>query len=245
MAEPDYAQGLERLHALISGDLHEHIDPLSRPAIVGWGWFFQIVHQLYAVQRGHQDGHCGSGAPNRRSAFEHALSLFWLVDLGDDAVDILNRALQEDQKQLANLVKAAGLEQKVSEEAYQVLWGTIAESIPSHPEEGTRKISQLLKKYDLKELATYYCVESRFAHPTLSSAQMFFADRGETYELHQLPRFEEAIPCHQFCVQILFDSMHAFNRLMLGQPWSAALQEIAEEYGLTLPIYGDAQTPDA
>jgi hypothetical protein len=60
--------------------------------------------------------------PGRRTqptnAVEYAVCPVWLADQGDQVVDVLNRGLQNDQKQLANLLRAASPSERFPPDAY-------------------------------------------------------------------------------------------------------------------------------
>lgn len=173
-------------------------------------------------------------APNRRSAFEHAVSLRWCADQGDKIGDIYNCELRGDQIQLANALRAEG-SQRRSTDAYQRMVETvkiIEDSIPAEPGERLAKIEYLLDGYGMRSEKTYCQLESRFVHPTLTGAQMFFQDDGKAIVLSQLPIHKEVVPCQLFALWVLHDAMLAFNELLAGRPWTIALEKIAQEFGL-------------
>ncbi|MFV2096190.1 hypothetical protein ACFHW1_11970 [Micromonospora sp. LOL_014] len=240
MDEPDVAAGLMRLEDLIEPDLHLRVDGTNRATIVGWGLFFAVVHQVRSVLELHRLDACGSGAPNRRSAFEHAVTLRWCADQGDKIGDIFNRKLRGDQIQLANALRAEGSPHR-STDAYQRMVQTVKiveESIPAEPGERLAKIEHLLDGYGMLSEKTYYQLESRFVHPTLTGAQMFFQDNGEAIVLSQIAIHKELVPCHLFALSVLHGAMLAFNQLLADRPWTADLEKIAQDFGLTskMPI---------
>jgi len=207
------------------------IDGASRAAVVGWGLFFTVLHQVEAVLHLHQKQCCLAAAPNRRTAVEYAVCLVWLADQGDQVVDVLNRRLQNDQKQLANLLRAANLTERFPPDAYQTLVDTVAAEVPPEPDERL-KIGPLLDEYGYSALKTYYQVESRFIHPSLTAVQVFARDSEEALLLGQRPLSEELVPCQRFCLMVLFDAMLAFNTLLIGNPWTQALMRVATDHDL-------------
>ncbi|MFY4716947.1 DUF5677 domain-containing protein [Streptomyces sp. LaBMicrA B280] len=243
MTEPDPGEGLILLEDLISEDLHERITAANRAGVIGWGLFFTAVHQIRAVLVLHQADACGAASPNRRSALEHTVTLRWCVDQGDRMGDIYNRKLGMDQIQLAKALRADGTADRC-EDAYQVMAATVKkvkESIAPDPNERLAKIEHLMTGYGLTKERSYYTAESRFTHPTLTGARMFFQDDGEAFRVSQMPIHEELVPCPLFCLWILHAAMLSFNELLTDKPWTGELEKIAKEYGFmsTLPAWQD------
>lgn len=235
---PRRSAGLTRLEDLIEPGLYLRVDGTNRAAVVGWGLFFAVAHQVRSVLELHRVDACGSGAPNRRSAFEHAVTLRWCADQGDKIGDIYNRKLRGDQIQLANALRAEGSLYR-STDAYQRMVETVKiveEAIPAEPGERLAKIEHLLDGYGMRSEKTYYHLESRFVHPTLTGAQMFFQDNDEAIVLSQVPIHKEVVPCQLFALSVLHGAMLAFNELLAGRPWTATLEEIAQEFGLTAKL---------
>ncbi|WP_406462622.1 DUF5677 domain-containing protein [Streptomyces sp. NBC_01622] len=219
MTEPDPGAGLIRLENLITSDLHAHIDPMNRAAVIGWGLFFNVAHQVRAVLTLHQAGACGAASPNRRSALEYAITLRWCIDQGDRIGDIYNRKLRGDQIQLANALKADGTKDRYKD-AYEVMVQTVKtvkETIPPDPNERLAKIEHLMKGYGLTKEWSFYTVDSRFTHPTLTGAQMFFKTEGEAFHVSQAPIHEEIVPCQLYCLWIFHIAMLAFNEVLNRQ----------------------------
>ncbi|UXY21933.1 hypothetical protein N8I84_26950 [Streptomyces cynarae] len=247
MTEPDLGEGLLRLENLISEDLHERIDPSNRATLIGWGLFFTAVHQIRAVLVLHQADACGAASPNRRSALEHTVTLRWCADQGDRIGDIYNRKLGMDQIQLAKAIRADCTVERY-QDAYQVMAEsveTVKESIAPDPNERLAKIEHLMKNYGLTREWSYYTVESRFTHPTLTGTQMFFQEDHEAFRVSQMPIYEELVSCPLFCLWILHTAMLCFNELLTGRPWDSELKKIAKEHGFmtTLPAWQGAGEP--
>jgi hypothetical protein len=238
MSAPEPSEGLTRLEELISPDLHLNIDAASRASSVGWGLLFTVLHQVEAILYLHRQGCCFAAAPNRRTAVEYAVWLVWLADQTDQVVDVLNRGLRQDQIQLANRLRDAGLTERVPPDAYQILVDTVGTALPPEPDERLLKIGQLLDEYGYGALKAYYKVESRFVHPSLTAIREFTHDSNEGLLFRQRPLHEELVPCQQFCLMVLFDAMLAFNTLLVGSPWTDVLMEVAADHNLPthLPV---------
>jgi hypothetical protein len=227
---------LLRLDDLITPDLHEHINPMNRAAVIGWGLFFHVAHQVRAILTLHKAGACGAASPNRRSALEYAITLRWCVDQGDRIGDIYNRKLRGDQIQLAKALKADGTKDRYKD-AYEVMEQTVKtvnETIAADPNERLVKIENLIKGYDLTKEWSLYTVESRFTHPTPTGVQMFFKDDGKAF--YQMPIHEEMVLCKPYCLWILHAAMLAFNEVLTGKPWTTELEKVAKEYGFSMTL---------
>lgn len=249
MTEPDPGEALICLENLISGDLYKHIDPTNRAAVIGWGLFFNVAHQVRAILTLHQAGACGAASPNRRSALEYAITLRWCVDQGDRIGDIYSRKLGNDQIQLAKALKADGTKDRYKD-AYEVMVQTVKtvkETIAADPNERLAKIEHLMQGYGLTKERTFYQVDSWFAHPTLTGAQMFFKDDGENFHVNQMPIHEELVACQLFCLWIFHIAMLAFNEVLTGKPWTTELEQVAREYGFasSLPQWREPGGPSA
>lgn len=231
MSTLEPSDGLIRLEELISPDLHLSLDGASRAATVGWGLFFTVLHQVEAMLYLHQKGCCFAAAPNRRTAVEYAVCLVWLADEGDHVIDVLNRRLRNNQIQLAKRLREASLTERFPQDAYQVLIDTVATELPPESDERL-KFDQLLDEYGYSALKAYYHVESRFTHGSLTASQVFARDSDEGLLLAQRPLYQELVPCQQFGLMVLFDAMLAFNTLLVGNPWTEALIQVAADHGL-------------
>ncbi|WP_328549657.1 DUF5677 domain-containing protein [Streptomyces sp. NBC_00366] len=239
MTETNAGEALTRLEGLITGDLYKRIDPMDRAAVIGWGLFFNVAHQIRAVLTLHQAGACGAASPNRRSALEYAITLRWCVDQGDRIGDIYNRKLGNDQIQLAKALKADGTKDRYKD-AYEVMAQTVKtvkETIAPDSNERLVKIENLVKGYGLTKEWSFYTVESRFTHPTPTGVQMFFKTEGEAFHVSQMPIHEELVSCQLYCLWIFHIAMLAFNEVLTDQPWTTELEKIAKQYGFatTLP----------
>lgn len=230
MTERSAADGLDRLEALIYPDLHTYLDP-SRVGQVGWGMFFTIAHQVRAVLTLHSDEVCFSAGPNRRTIIEYILALAWLADDGESVVDVLNRALQNEQKLMATRLRNDAILEQFPEHARQVMAETIAEPLAPHPDERLLKSGHLIDHYD-STLKSYYAAESRFSHVSMTSIQFFMKPNGDDVVVSQMPDPVEPMSCADFCLHALSQAMLTFNELLIGTPWTSDLAQLATEHGL-------------
>ncbi|MCY0942011.1 hypothetical protein [Streptomyces antarcticus] len=130
-------------------------------------------------------------------------------------------------------------------EGYAVLAETVKavkESVAPDPNERLAKIEHLMQGYGLARERTFYQVESRFTHPTLTGAQMFFKDDGEAFHVSQHRCTMRSWPASRTAFGSS-TSMLAFNEVLTDQPWTAELAKIAEEYGFmtALPQWQGAE----
>jgi hypothetical protein len=229
---PDPGDGLRRLEAMISQDLHRKIDPASRAAIVGWGLFFNVVYQITAILHLHKRECCFAAAPNRRTAIEYTLYLVWLANEGDHVVDVLNRGLQQSQVQMERRLRADNAIASFPQEALHTLADTIAMELPAESDETLLRVSHLLDEYGYGGLKPYYRAESRFIHVSLTAVRAFARDSVDGLLRGQRSIDGEVMPCQQFCLPVLFDAMLAFNSLLVDSPWTKPLTQIGADYEL-------------
>jgi len=203
-----------------------------RPFYVAWGLIAAAERQAAAIVLLHRKGFGHEAAPNRRALLEHMAQIKWLAEDGADAVDSMNRALQQSQKKLREAVDAAGM-------TYDPTIADLvaAAVIPSNSAEQFNNFTPLLKRLGDVFLAVWRA-ETQLAHPTLTAAQCFFVDTApEAVTLYSEPVYRlradaptERSPFIAFVV--MWSAMHAFNQLLPGQPWSDELQRIADEGGI-------------
>jgi hypothetical protein len=217
MTEHSPRDGLSRLESLIYRNLHTYVDPPSRAAQVGWGMFFTIQHHICAILTLHRERLCFSAGPNRRTLLEYSLYLAWLVDDGEAAVDVLNRKLLSNSKNLETQLTQLGHLDRYPEHARQSLAKTLAEQLPPHPDEHFHKTTHLMDEYD-SSLKPYYAAESGFSHPSLISVGFFMKPIDDGVGLSQKPMPEEATRCVDFCLHLCSQSMLMFNELLIGKP---------------------------
>lgn len=185
----------------------------------------------------HRNGVCFGAAPNRRTAVEYALFLFWLADSPDAAVDVLNRSLQNGQKLLATQVRRDNLSHMFSQETHDKVADTVAVQLQPHPDERLLKATHLIDQYG-QGLKSWYATESRLCHPSLTSMQFFFQDQPESNSVHLYrdPMPQEPVPCLDVSFHILFRSTLAFNSLLKDAPLVSDLASVADDYGLDLQL---------
>lgn len=242
MTDVDYTPALTRLEALITEDLHTLVDPETVEAgAVGWGLLFNILHQVEAITTLHRhlppDASCYATAPLRRALIEYAVTLVWLADERNEAIHVLDIGLKNDQQKLAQGLDANGLRANFPDEALQVIKSVLAAELPKHPDETLRSFENLLTAYSYENLRVYWRVESRFSHPSLSAAQIFYQRSATDWKLSQRPQTSgELVPCIALCVIVLLDSMAAYNTLLVGRPWTVELNSIAADLGREIEL---------
>jgi hypothetical protein len=239
MTNTNHLEGLDRLRALLTPDLHQRVDASNRAALVGWGTLFSTVHYTDGMVRLHQAENCFAASPVRRSAMEYAMTTVWLADAGDDAVDAMNLALQDKQGKLLNGITAANAWDRFPTEAQTISQANKDTQLPTSSEATYLHMAHQLDRYDVNlnvegkiPLRLYYIVESQLAHPSMIGAQVFFKDNGDAVELHMMPRHSEMVPCLHIAMVLLYTAMLAYNQLLTGNPWTDELLAIAGDYDL-------------
>lgn len=243
----NYGEGLDRLRTLLNQeDMYQLVDTDRRASIVGWGTLLNTVYYVDGMVRLHQAGACYAANPLSRSAMEYGMWTVWLADMGEDAVDAINRGLQNG---LATLIKEAGVAGKVGGDlaaAMQVAKATQATPIAPARTETYLSFKNLLDAYDPAtdgdgtwRYRTMYDAMSKFVHPTMIGAQVFFETPPSASEpdkddlvVSLTPRFPELLPCLEYGLGMLHMAMLAYNELLIGKPWTAELEAVAEDFGL-------------
>ncbi|MFJ2722766.1 DUF5677 domain-containing protein [Streptomyces sp. NPDC087437] len=203
-----------------------------RPFYVAWGLLAAAERQAAAIVLLHRNGLGHEAAPNRRALLEHMAQIKWLAEDGADAVDSMNRALQQSQKRLREAADAAGM-------TYDPTIADLvaAAVIPPNSAEQFNRFRPLFKRLG-DVFPAVWTAETQLAHPTLTAAQCFFDDTApDAVTLYREPVYRqgaenptERSPFIAFVV--MWSTMHAFNQLLPGQPWSDELQRIAGEGGI-------------
>lgn len=203
-----------------------------RPFYVAWGLLAAAERQAAAIVLLHRKGLGHEAAPNRRALLEHMAQIEWLADDGADAVDAMNRALQQSQKKLRDAADAAGM--AYDPEIADLVAGAV---IPSNSAEQFNNFTPLFKRLSDVFLAVWRA-ETQLAHPTLTAAQCFFDDSArDTVTLYSEPVYRQGVesPIERspfIAFVVMWSAMQAFNQLLPGQLWSDELQQIAAEGGI-------------
>ncbi|MFF7966744.1 hypothetical protein ACFZC3_15430 [Streptomyces sp. NPDC007903] len=198
---------------------------------IAWGLLAGAHRQAAAVVLMHDKGLGHDTAPNRRALLEHAARIWWLAEDGPDAVISMNRALQRSQAALRRAADAAGIPYPT-----EIADAVAATEIPSNRREVYNNFTQLMQRVGAPLLAIWLS-ESMAAHPTLTSAQAFSRFEDGVLTLFAEPDYPQGIdpPGHYaplVAVVLLWHAMNSFNRLLAGEPWTAALQQIGKDAGI-------------
>ena len=242
MTTADPATGLERLNALITPNLWKQVDGTNRAAVVGWGTMLNVAHLVRGIRTLHAAGQCHAALPLLRSVMEYALGTIWLVDAGEDAVDVLNRRLQGSHGKLLADLGDTDLDADFPAEAVQAFRDILAALLPPHPDERLSAFRHLLNAYGFEKMIPVYNVISGITHLSLEGAQAFFEDRDGAIHLSQQPRKGESAPCEVICLGMQFDTMLAYNELLTPRPWTADLAAIAKDHELPCPAMSSIVT---
>jgi hypothetical protein len=229
------ANGLARLESLLTPDLWSRVDSVNRAAVVGWGTMFNVVHLVKGVRILHAAGSCYVTVPLLRSIMEYTLGTMWLADAGDDAVDVFNRRLQYSHNRMKTALGDMDLDASFPVEAVKKFRDVLDADLSTHPDERLAAFTNLMNEYGFEKMVPVYSVLSGISHLSLEGAQMFFEDKGDTIRISQKPP-GELMPCEQVCLGMQFDAMLAYNKLLEGKPWTAALTEIATDHQLPLKL---------
>jgi hypothetical protein len=209
---------------------------MNRAAVVGWGTMLNVMHLVKGVRVLHGAACCHAAIPVLRSIMEYALGTIWLADAGDGAVDVFNRRFQYAQGKLRKAVGDTNLDGRFPADVVKHFRDTLGVDLPTHPDERLASFTNLMAEYGAEEMVAVYHVLSGIAHLSLEGAQTFFKEKGNTVQVWREPYRGELMPCEQICLQMEFAAMLAYNELLNGKPWTAALAEIGKDHGLSLTL---------
>jgi hypothetical protein len=230
MTTADPASGLERLNALITPDLWEQVAGENLAAVVGWGMMFNVAYLVRGIRTLHAADQCFAARHLLRSAIEYTMGTIWLADAHHDAVDVLNRRFQGAQTKLLADFEDMDLDALFPSQSLQTFRNVLAVQLPRHPDERLAAFKHLLKEYGFEKMVPIYDVMSGLTHLSLEGAQEFFRAGDGPYRLSQQPLNGEVVPCEVLCLGMLFDSMLAYNELLVSKPWTAELAAIAKDH---------------
>jgi hypothetical protein len=224
--------GLEALTKLMLSGVAEHAPSAEqfRPFQVGWGFLAALHRQAAAVVVLHQAGLGHEAAPNRRLMVEYVAKLQWLVRDGDDAVESMNKAFQNEHGKLRESADAGGY--GYDAEAADAVRDAV---IPSSPTDHLIANKHLLKTLG-GGLLQSWLAESPLSHASLVAAGCFYKEVSEKVELLAEPTYGiegdpmEVSPYVGFF--FVYFGMVAFNDLMVGSPWAEELAAIGVANGL-------------
>jgi hypothetical protein len=230
MTTADPASGLERLNALITPDLWEQVSSENLAAVVGWGMMFNVAYLVRGIRTLHAADQCFAARHLMRSAIEYTMGTIWLADARQDAVDVLNRRLQGAHVKLLDDFGDTDLGALFPAGALQTFRTVMATELPSHPDERLAAFKHLLKEYGFEKIIPVYDVMSGLTHLSLEGAQEFFRAGDSSFRLSQQPLNGEVVPCEVLCLGMLFDTMLAYNELLVSKPWTTELAAIAKDH---------------
>ncbi|MGW0993516.1 DUF5677 domain-containing protein [Streptomyces sp. NPDC002523] len=234
-AERDKARaykGLEDLASLVEeGGPLAPADEDDRAFQVAWGLLAAAHRQAAAIVLLHRYGFGHDTSPNRRALLEHAARIWWLAEDGADAVDSMNRALQQSQAGLRKAADAAGIKYDPT-----IADTVAATEIPPNKAETYNHFKHLMERIGPPMLAIWLG-ESMTAHPTLTAAQLFSQEKNGVLSLLAAPAYPEGFPgpdkrAPTIALVLMWHAMCSFNRLLDGEPWTDQLQRIAIEAGI-------------
>ncbi|MFK4107349.1 hypothetical protein [Streptomyces sp. NPDC002176] len=224
-------QGLQAMAELIETTELRPTDQDVSAFRIAWGLLAGAHRQAVAIVLLHRESFGHDTAPNRRALLEHAARIWWLAEDGTDAVICMNRALQRSQASLREAADAAGISYPT-----EIADAVAAEDIPSNRREVYNSFTPLMQRIGAPLLAIWRS-ESMSAHPTLTAAQAFSRYENNTLTLLAEPEYPQGVDspgqyAPLIAATLLWHAMNSFNRLLAGEPWTAALQQIGKDTGI-------------
>lgn len=233
VANEDFAAGIDRLYALVTSDLHALIDPANTAAIVGWGTTFNALHLVRGIQALHAVGSCAAAPPLLRSLLEYTVGTMWLADAGEEAVEVLNRGTVHNNKRLRRALASFENEEwreRLPADAVRNFESILAATLEPHPDQNLLHFVHLLQEYGFAQWVPVYNVLATISHLSNAGAQRYFRQAPEAFTVSQQPLESEIVPCEEFAFGLLADTMAAYDKLLIGRPWTKDLATIAADY---------------
>lgn len=118
-------------------------------------------------------GRASEAAPLRRAAFEHAVSLAWVLKEGPAAVAALTRAHQGRMRSIRNLLDDSWT---VGDADFEAL---LALEVPSGGQDHLVRITEVIKQYGLpKSLLVAWLADTGESHPSYLTARAYWHSSG-------------------------------------------------------------------
>lgn len=237
MVNQDFGAGIDRLFALATDDLHEHLEPGNTAALTGWGSVFNAMHLARGIKTLHDAGCCASVPPLLRGLTEYALGTIWLADAGDEAVEVLAHGMLFTHGKLDRSLRhpdVAPWRDRLPQDAVRNFEDVVSTKLDKHPDECLLSFTHLLEEYGFPEWVPIYNTFSMISHFSSAGAQRYFRQTATGWEVSQMPFQAEVAPCAYMAFGLVLDAMAAFDTLMVGNPWKAELETIAAEYEFTI-----------
>lgn len=191
----------DRPTAATRADLPEEVTQLGR------GFYLRVRRTCRSAMLLHDAGYESEAAPLRRSMFEHGLSLLWIADSPQNALDSFRTKSQYGVSKLAPHLEGWNVDGALVQ-------GTLKEVIPANSENTLSAVTKQLERY-APGLEPVYWVESELSHPSLASARVYFDDAIE-------PARDPDGPL----AALLSIATTGYNRLLEGQPLTHRLDEL-------------------
>lgn len=140
---------------------------------VAHGFYCRVGRTCEAALLLMEAGRASEAAPLRRAAFEHALSLTWLLKEGPPAVAALTRAHQGRMRSIRDLLDESWT---VGAPDFEAL---LALEVPSGGQDHLVRITEVIKKYGLpKSLLVAWLADSGESHPSYLTARAYWHNAG-------------------------------------------------------------------
>lgn len=172
--EEEYRQAIEEML-----EIFESLPQISvrarnaRLVEVAYGWSIQIHRFARAILQLSDSGFANEARVLVRSMLEYTITLQWLVEVGDSAIDA---AIREHQRSLKAATEQADLGMELPEEVIRKILDL---EIPPVAEQATlRRFEQICKDLGVAHnLYIVYRVESSVTHPTLAAATEYLVEQ--------------------------------------------------------------------
>ncbi|MFD4636972.1 DUF5677 domain-containing protein [Lentzea sp. NPDC058436] len=189
-----------------------------------YGWWVGIVRSSKAVVLLHDNGLDREAEPIVRSIVQHALTLQWVVDVGDEALDAITEHGENERDRMLGHAKRAG-------------WSFPGDDGDSEPRAagGSHRLLPMVKNfaalcaaYDAQSAYVVFCLLSGTVHPSVAGATAYFDDELRLNSAPVRESFAGLIATAACLVQ----TMKTINRLLADNPFDDAIDRAESALGM-------------
>jgi transcriptional regulator with XRE-family HTH domain len=192
---------------------------------LAYGWWAFIVRSSDAVLVLRRSGLEHEASPIVRTILQHSLTLQWLVDTGDDAVDAVREYAESSNRQLLKTM---------SQSEWPPVKGLTIEMPPKRVAPGPlvtrlRNFALLCKSYNAEQLYVPLRLLSSYVHPTTVGAWAYIDDASGELSPTATSASNALIIQTALC---LTQATKTFNRLLADDSLSNTIDQAEEIIGV-------------
>lgn len=190
-----------------------HLDPAIDPqdaALLGHGFYMRVRGLARAALLLHDNDFASEAAPVRRSMYEHAISIRWIVASPANAYESFRLKHRE---QFRKAEPGFTPEWRLDDETRKTV---LATEVASNAENRLLQITGMIAEYADPNFSPVYYLESEFSHPTIVTAKAHTVTS-------RVGDPDEVVAIY------LAVATAAYDRLLAGQPLGDFVERVRNE----------------